>query len=123
MIVKAALRRKKMTEIGVLKILSAVSIMDAETFCDRWFGLDKLEPEEKEQIKRERGYRARCVRILSAVLRKPEKTISNWGSRFEAMPEDYQVTLIYADALRVQLQASPDRLLSLFLERRSTEEI
>ena len=122
MIVKAALRRKKMTEIGVLKILSAVSIMDAETFCDRWFGLDELEPEEKEQIKRERGYRARCVRILSAVLRKPEKTISNWGSRFEAMPEDYQVTLIYADALRVQLQASPERLLSLFLEGRSTEE-
>lgn len=123
MTVKAALRRKKMTEIEVLKILSAVSIMDAETFCDRWFGLDELEPEEKEQIKRERGYRARCVRILSAVLRKPEKTISNWGSRFEAMPEDYQVTLIYADALRVQLQASPDRLLSLFLERRSTEKI
>jgi hypothetical protein len=118
----AALKRKKMTETGVLKILSAVLRMDAETFCDRWFGLDQLEPEEREQVKQERGYRARCVRILSAVLRKPEKTISNWGSRFEAMPEDYEVTLTYADALRVQLQASPDRLLSLFLERRSREE-
>ncbi len=42
--------------------------MDTETFCDRWFGLDELEPEEREQRKQERGYRARCVRILSAVL-------------------------------------------------------
>lgn len=122
MVGTAALRRKKMTETAVLKILSALSSMDAETFCDRWFGLDQLEPEERERIKRERGYKARCVRILSSVLKKPEKTISNWGSRFEGMPEDYKVTLAYADALRVQLKASPDELLNLFLEQRSRQE-
>ncbi len=96
--------------------------MDTETFCDRWFGLDELEPEEREQRKQERGYRARCVRILSAVLKKPEKTVGNWGSRFEGMPEDYQATLAYADALRVQLKAAPDELLDLFLEQRSRKE-
>jgi hypothetical protein len=118
----ATLRHRKMTQTNVLSILSAFHRMDAETFCDRWFGLDELEPEEREQKKQERGYRARSVRILSAVLKKPEKTISNWGSRFEGMPEDYRATLAYADALRVQLKAAPDELLDLFLEQRSRKE-
>lgn len=77
MVHPAMLRRKKMTETTVLSILSAFPKMDAETFCERWFGLDELEPEHREQKKRERGYRAKCVRILSAVLKKPEKTVSN----------------------------------------------
>jgi hypothetical protein len=111
-----------MTQIAVLRILSAFPRMDADTFCDRWFGLDELKPEEKEQRKQERGYRAKCVRILSAVLKKPEKTVNNWGSRFEGMPEDYQATLAYADALRVQLKAAPHELLELFLEQRSRQE-
>ena len=111
-----------MTQTAVLNILSAFPRMDAETFCERWFGLDQLQPEQREQRKQQRGYKAKCVRILSAVLKKPAKTISNWGSRFEGMPEDYQATLAYADALRVQLKAAPDELLDLFLEQRSRQE-
>jgi hypothetical protein len=122
MVHPAMLRRKKMTETTVLSILSAFPKMDAERFCERWFGLDELEPEQREQKKRERGYRAKCVRILSAVLKKPEKTVSNWGSQFEMMPEDVKATLTYADALRVQLKAAPDELLELFLEQRSSQE-
>lgn len=122
MFVTATLRRKKMTETGMLSILSAVSRMDAENFCDRWFGLDEMEPEQRKQIKQERGYRARCVRVLSTVLKKPQKTVGNWGSKFEEMPTDYQATLAYADALRVQLKAAPDELLNLFLEQRLSKE-
>lgn len=122
MIAIGILRRKKMTETAVLSILSAFPRMDAETFCERWFSLDRLDPDKREQIKQERGYRAKCVRILSAILKKPQKTVSNWGSRFEAMPEDYQPTLAYADALRIQLNAAPDELLELFLEQRSSKE-
>jgi hypothetical protein len=96
--------------------------MNAETFCDRWFGIDQLELEERERVKQERGYRARCVRVLSSVLKKPQKTVGNWGSKFEGMPEDYRATLAYADALRIQLKAAPDELLDLFLEQRSSKE-
>ncbi len=122
MIATATLRHKKMTETAVLSILSAFPRMNAETFCDRWFGIDQLELEERERVKQERGYRARCVRVLSSVLKKPQKTVGNWGSKFEGMPEDYRATLAYADALRIQLKAAPDELLDLFLEQRSSKE-
>lgn len=116
-------KHKKMTETAVLDVLRAFPRMDAETFCERWFGIDQLEAKEREQVKQERGYRARCVRVLSAVLKKPQKTVGNWGSKFEVMPEDYKVTLAYADALRVQLKAAPDELVSLYLEQRSHQQI
>lgn len=122
MVYPATLRHKKMTETSVLTILSAFSRMNAETFCDRWFGIDQLEPEERERRKQERGYRAKCARVLSVVLKKPYKTVDSWGSRFETMPEDAQATLAYADALRVQLKAAPNELLDLFLEQRSRQE-
>lgn len=122
MVHPATLRHKKMTETAVLSILSAFPRMKAETFCERWFGIDHLKPEEKERIKNERGYRAKCARVLTTVLKKPYRTVDSWGSRFEVMPEDCQATLAYADALRVQLKAAPDELLDLYLEQRSKEK-
>lgn len=80
--------------------------MEAQRFCDRWFGIEDLPEEEREAARQRRGYRAQCIRLLAAILAKPEKTVNNWGARFENMPEDYRVTLHYADALRHQLQAS-----------------
>ncbi|MGB7440574.1 MAG: hypothetical protein WA919_05865 [Coleofasciculaceae cyanobacterium] len=106
-----------MTETTVLSLLSTLPRMDAETFCERWFDIDQLEPEQRERKKKERGYRAKCARVLSTVLKKPYRTVDSWGSRFEGMPEDSKATLAYADALRVQLKAAPDELLYLFLEQ------
>ena len=122
MVRPATLQRKKMTVTAVLSILSAFPRMDADTFCERWFGFDQLEPEEKERIKQERGYRAKCARVLSTVLKKPYGTVDSWGSRFDGMPEDCKATLVYADALRVQLKAAPEEFLDLFLEQQSRQK-
>jgi hypothetical protein len=71
------------------------SRMKAREFCQRWF---KSTPEE-EQV---RGYRERCVALLARVLRVKANTIQRWGSGldFEEMPEQYEVTLAYADIIR-----------------------
>jgi hypothetical protein len=122
MLYPAILRHKTMTETTVLSLLSTLSRMDAETFCERWFDIDQLAPEVKERQKQERGYRAKCARVLSTVLKKPYRTVDSWGARFEGMPDDSKATLAYADALRVQLKAAPDELLDLFLEQRSNKE-
>ncbi|KAM3112785.1 hypothetical protein [Phormidesmis sp. 146-33] len=69
--------------------------MKAREFCQRWF----KSTEEDEQT---RGYRERCVALLARVLRVKENTIQRWGSGidFENTPEQYEVTLAYADIIR-----------------------
>ncbi|MDY6784395.1 MAG: hypothetical protein SW833_17910 [Cyanobacteriota bacterium] len=121
MLIQTTLRCKRISQTVVLNSLSALVRMDAETFCERWFEIDSLKPPQKEQIKQERGYRARCVRILCAVLKKPHKTVDSWGAKFEKMPDDARTILAYADALRVQLKATPDEFLELFIQQRSQE--
>ncbi len=91
--------------------------MDADTFCERWFEIDNLTKEEREKAKKIWGYRAKCVRLLSAVLKKPTNTVDKWGSRFEKMPKDLESTLFYADSIRLQIQTMPQDLLELYLER------
>lgn len=74
--------------------------MKAREFCQRWFKAT----EEDEQI---RGYREKCVVLLAQVLRVRENTIQRWGKGidFENMPEQYEVTLAYADIIREMLEA------------------
>ena len=91
--------------------------MKADPFCERWFELDKLTDSEKKPAKSAWGYRAKCVRLLSAVLSKPENTVDKWGSRFERMPKDLESTLTYADSIRLQIKDLPQNLLDLYLER------
>lgn len=69
--------------------------MKAREFCQRWF----KSTGEEEQV---RGYRERCVALLARVLRIKENTIQRWGAgiEFEEMPEQYEVTLAYADIIR-----------------------
>jgi hypothetical protein len=91
--------------------------MDANTFCERWFEIDKLTEQEKEKAKKVWGYRAKCVRLLSAVLKKPTNTVDKWGSRFEKMPKDMESTLFYVDSIRIQIKTMPQDILYLYLER------
>jgi hypothetical protein len=74
--------------------------MKAREFCRRWFGAT-LEDEQ------ERGYREKCVVLLSKVLHIRENTIQRWGKGldFEKMPEPYEVTLAYADIIREMIEA------------------
>jgi hypothetical protein len=69
-------------------------------FCQRWF---RSTPEDEQQ----RGYREKCVALLSKVLRIRENTIQRWGGGidFERMPEHYQVTLAYADIIREMVES------------------
>ena len=113
-------QNRRVSKIVILKLLKKLNLMNADTFCERWFGLDQLTNAEKEKAKNAWGYRAKCVRLLSSVLRKPENTVDKWGSRFERMPKDLESALIYADSIRLQIQDLPRNLLNLYLER--TEE-
>lgn len=64
-------------------------------------------------------YRPQCIHIISKVLKLPEGDIEGWGREFEAMPPHMRMNLIYADALRVQLEAAAESgILELFLEFR-----
>lgn len=108
---------ERVSKVVTLKKLKELGWMDADTFCERWFGLDQLSDDQTEKAKNAWGYRAGCVRLLSAVLRKPEKTVGSWGARFEKMPKDLETTLAYADSIRQQIQASHPDLLKLYLER------
>jgi hypothetical protein len=91
--------------------------MDADIFCERWFEIDKLTEFEKEKAKKTWGYRAKCVRLLSAVLNKPTNTVDKWGSRFEKMPKDLESSLFYADSIRLLIKTMPQDLLYLYLEK------
>jgi len=93
--------------------------MKAEEFCDRWFELDKLPPDERDLERQARGHRARCVELLCEILKKGKTTVDKWGARFEQMPKDCEATLAYADAIRLQLNAAPEELLNLYVQQRS----
>lgn len=108
----------KISEVTILRVLRGLKLMDAETFCDRWFGLDQVPPDDRHQEKQKYGYRAKCVRLLVEVLRVEESTVNAWGSRFDRMPDHYKPALLYADAIRQNLQASAGTsLLDLFLNQ------
>lgn len=109
---------RKMNEITLRMRLKELR-MQAQDFCDRWFGLDDLPPEEREAERQVRGYRAKCVRLLAEVLQKKDSTVDKWGANFERMPPDHEPTLAYADALRLQMSATPESLMKLFLDRRN----
>jgi hypothetical protein len=71
-------------------------------FCAKWFGTT-------EEEERERGYRAKCVALLSRVLGIKVDTINNkWGPGldFPLMPEQYEKTLTYANSLREIISAA-----------------
>ena len=86
--------------------------MDAWEFCCRWFDIDKNEEPE-------RGYRAKCVKLLAQVIGLEVNTVERWGSNFERMPDQYRSTLSYADTLRQIIQAASGQrsLLDAVLER------
>lgn len=109
--------RRTISEVRLLEVLRLLIRMQAEEFCERWYELDLLEPHLKEEAKRVRGYRAKCVRLLSTVLQKEEKTVNNWGPRFENMPPDFEVALAFVDAIRLQITSLPEDLVNLFMER------
>lgn len=115
-------RRQTMTDTRILSFLTDLTRMRADEFCERSFGLDRLPESDRDAEKSVRGYRAKCVRLLSKVLSKPENTVDKWGSRFENMPADYEQTLSYADAIRVMLQSVPEELIHLFLENLNRTE-
>ncbi len=110
--------RKTTIETAILETFKAVTlvVMDAETFCDRWYSLDTFSTEEREEAKRQRGYRAKCKRLLAAVLHKPETTVDSWGADFERMPDDCKITLSYIDAFRMQLKSAPKEIVDAFIE-------
>ncbi|NET37677.1 MAG: hypothetical protein F6K19_37610 [Cyanothece sp. SIO1E1] len=78
--------------------------MKAKEFCQKWF---KPTAEEVQA----RGYRERCVALLARVLKVKEGTIQRWGSGidFENMPEQYEVTLAYADIIRDMIESTYNR--------------
>ncbi len=86
--------------------------MDAWEFCRRWFDVDV----DGEQ---ERGYRAKCVKLLAQVIGLEVNTVERWGSNFERMPDQYRSTLSYADTLRQIIQAASGQraLLDAVLDR------
>jgi hypothetical protein len=113
-------KSRAISEEMILSGLRSGFGMDADDFCDRWFGLDSLPEKEREKVKTSWGHRAKRVKLLSEILQKPPKTVGNWGANFERMPEDCRPALIYADALRLQLKAAPEVLVNIFLENRKT---
>lgn len=75
--------------------------MKARQFCDRW-----LRPTEEEI--NERGYRQKCVNLLSEILGVTPNAVHRWGSglEFEGMPAPYEKTLAYADLIRQLLEST-----------------
>ena len=62
--------------------------MKAWDFCSLWFNADSEDQQE-------RGYKAKCVALLSKALKVRENTIQRWGSKFENMPDQHEATLSY----------------------------
>lgn len=87
----------KISEVGILRVLSSLGRMEAQEFCDRWFGDD-------EELKGKRGYRANCARLLSQILGVEFNTVDSWGKNFERMPKEHQRTLLFADGHRASLK-------------------
>lgn len=86
--------------------------MQAREFCRRWF---KATPEDEQQ----RGYREKCINLLAQVLRIKPNTIQRWGKGMELeTPDQYAVTLAYADIIRELIEATHEGtdLLKLVLE-------
>jgi hypothetical protein len=86
--------------------------MQAREFCRRWF---KATPEQEM----ERGYREKCVNLLSQILKVRPNTIQRWGKGLDLKtPESYAVTLAYADIIRELIEATHQGtdLLKLVLE-------
>ncbi|MEO1145577.1 MAG: hypothetical protein AAFY26_08265 [Cyanobacteria bacterium J06638_22] len=74
--------------------------MDARTFCRRWF---KSTPEDEK----ERGYREKCIELLSKVLKVKPNSIHRWGSGMNlTTPPQHQATLAYADILRELIEST-----------------
>lgn len=76
--------------------------MKPRQFCKLWLDAD-------EEMEAARGYRAECVRLLARILKVQTDTISSkWGPGvdFDAMPEQYEQTLAYANSLRSILDAA-----------------
>ncbi|VEP17812.1 conserved hypothetical protein [Hyella patelloides LEGE 07179] len=90
---------------------------DFSSKCNPRLNNAKLTNQEKEKAKKVWGYRAKCVRLLSAVLKKPTNTVDKWGSRFEKMPKDLESTLFYVDSIRLLIKTMPQDILYLYLER------
>lgn len=110
------MNRPKLSEVAILSALRDLELLDAQTCCDRWHRLDHLPDSDRLQARAKYGYRAKCVRLLSAVLRVKESTVTTWGENFERMPEHYKTALLYADVIRQTLSASNSRgLLELYL--------
>lgn len=92
--------------VSLENTLGASSVKPRE-FCSRWFNAT---PEDEQ----ERGYRAKCVQLLSRILKVKSETVNQkWGSGidFAAMPPQYEVTLTYADTLRsifITVNRNPD---------------
>ncbi len=75
--------------------------MQPREFCKRWL-------EANDDDEQQRGYRARCVRLLSEVTGVATETInSTWGAGidFPKMPEQHGKTLAYADLVREMIAA------------------
>ena len=93
--------------------------MNADKFCDRWFGFDAMSKEERMAAKGQWGHRQQRVRVLSIILDKPENTVSAWGADFERMPKDLEFALAAVDAMCLQwlaiAKARPE-ILKLFWE-------
>lgn len=105
----------KSRRFAKLESLKTVKTVQPREFCQKWFNAT----ERDEQL---RGYRAKCVKLLSQVVGIESHTISSkWGSGldFEKMPEQYQKTLAYANSLReIYDNVSQDEhLMDLILER------
>lgn len=117
------MNRPKISEVAILIALREMELIDAQTFCDRWHKLDQLSEAERVQAKSKYGYRAKCVRLLSAVLRVKESTVNSWGDTFERMPEHYKVALTYADGIRQTISTSDNTgLLDLYLNEPDSEK-
>jgi len=67
-------------------------------FCQAYFGLEGLPPEEMAEAETESGYRKKCVKLLAKVLNMTERSVRYWGPglNFEKMPEHYKASLGYA---------------------------
>lgn len=117
------MNRHRISQVTILTALQRLKTMDAWTFCDRWFGINQLPPQEQDAARSKRGYRAQCVRVVATVLGLQESTVDEWGTKLERMPENpHQKALAYADVIRQQIQASQSTdLLDLYLKYTSSE--
>lgn len=88
--------------------------VEPREFCRNWFEAD-------EEMEASRGYRSKCIDLLSKVTGVSPVTIDNkWGGgiEFQKMPAMYQKTLAYADTIRHTLSSIRDdaELLEAVLE-------